>query len=182
VQLATAHLRLSQRRFKESLSLAEQTLTIAGSDYKDIAIQAKGVRGAALAGLNETQRAARSCEEALAQAEEAGNRRLRSTSLLRLAEISLDARDASRAALLAEDARQQFSRYGQHDSNWRACLVLARALIAGGNAEKARIYVQQASESLAHLRGLWRAEIFESYLARPDVQVRRQQLEGLMKM
>ncbi len=171
--LTGAQMRLSQRRFGDAQTEADRALALAGVDHKEIAVKAKGVIGAAQAASGANARGTQNGAEALALATQAGDARLLSNAQLRLAEILLAANaDSPRAAELARAAQEQFSRHEQHESEWRARLVLNRAAQLGGNDAEAQTQAAHATAAFDRLRQRLASDYVESYLARPDVQFR----------
>jgi hypothetical protein len=69
-----------------------------------------------------------------------------------------------------------FARSGQQASEWRAWLIAARASRNLHDAEHARAYAEKASAALSTLEQKWGADVYNSYLARPDVEYYRKQL------
>ena len=102
-----------------------------------------------------------------------------SRSQLALAEIMLLAGESPGALAAALDAQASFTRSGQHDSEWRAWLIAALASQRAGDGAKAHEYGRRAADVLHGLEAQWGAENAKTYLARPDIQRLRQQLEGL---
>jgi hypothetical protein len=107
-----------------------------------------------------------------------GDARLTSVALLALAEAMVMAGDAAGASSPALRAQEYFSRNGQHDSEWRAWHTAARAASLVGDAGAARNYGERAAAVLEAMRQQWEAESFATYLARPDVQFYRKQLDA----
>lgn len=180
VYLANAQMSLGQGRFAEAKKQSQKALDVAPARFKDVAIQAKGALGLARA-LSGAPRAGKAlCEEAVSSAREMSSPRLLSTSLLALAEVMLMTNDFKGALDNAITAQKSFERYGQQDSEWRALLIAARASKLAGS-ESARDYANQAASLLSSFQQKWSADAQRFYLARPDVQVRRNQLEQIRR-
>ncbi|HVG32667.1 MAG TPA: tetratricopeptide repeat protein [Pyrinomonadaceae bacterium] len=176
LSLRKAEIALSEQRFAEARTAAEQALGESlGSNgvdfvYKDVAVQAKYTRGLALVFSGARDEARKSCEEALALAMNTGDAALVSRSLLALAEVLLESNDPTLASLKASEAQQRFARAGQLESEWRAWLILARASRQKGDDLTAQQQLTKSTELLMQLQQKWGTENFNSYLTRPDVR------------
>jgi tetratricopeptide (TPR) repeat protein len=168
-------LNLSERHFKDAITISQQALTVAGNQYPDVAIRAKRVMGLAqsLLGNHEGRLL---CAEALELAEKTKDPRLISTSLLALAEALLLSGNASDALATALRAQESFAHSGQTDSEWRAWLIAARAMRQTGNQIKASEYSSRAGDLLARLNAIWGTNYYKSYLDRPDIEFYHREL------
>ena len=92
---------------------------------------------------------------------------------LALAEASLAAGDQQSAITNAQQARAFFSGAGLTESEWRSWLIEGLATQKAGDQDKARTCLARASELLASLEQKWGAEIYASYLKRPDIESSR---------
>jgi serine/threonine protein kinase/Tfp pilus assembly protein PilF len=180
IYLAQANMALSQRNFAEATTKARQALAVAGEENKTTSIEARRVLGLAQTFSGARAAGIAACKEALARAKEAGDPWYISHAQLALAEALLEGGDAAGALANALEAQATFARAGQKVSEWRACLVAARAGRQAGNPEAARDYASHATNSLAELQQKWGAEVFKVYQARPDVQDGRKQLGELL--
>jgi serine/threonine protein kinase/Tfp pilus assembly protein PilF len=178
VTLREAQLALSQLRLPEAEAKVRQSLAASGTHYEVIAIEAKFTLGLtrALSGAADGRKL---CEEAVAQAERAGDYALLSKALLALAEASLESGDAAGAIKFARQAQERLARAFQSESEWRAWLVAARASRIERDDTTARDNSARAGEILSQLEQKWGTEAFKSYTARPDIQSSRKQLGGL---
>jgi hypothetical protein len=121
------------------------------------------------------------CEKAVAIAKASGNPRFAGEALLAMAEVLLYNNEPQSALSAALEAQASFQRFEQQDSNWRASLIAARAYqLLGDNAEM-RKYASSANNLMTGLEQKWGAEAFKSYLARPDVQNCRKQIEKILE-
>lgn len=175
-QQTSAEMELSQRLFPSAKESSQKALALAATRYKETAIEARRVLGLAQAFTGSVREGRRLCEEALAMASEARNPWLLSQAQLALAEIALEANDAQGALTMALRAQESFRRAGQQASEWRAWLVAARASRRANDQTKAREHASRAAQLLASLAEKWTAEVYNSYLARPDVRYLRKQL------
>ena len=176
VHQTSAEMALSQRLFPSAKESSQKALALAAKQYKETAIEAKRVLGLAQAYTGAVREGKRLCEEALAMASEARNPWLLSQAQLALSEVALEANDAQGALTMALRAQESFQRAGQQSSEWRAWLVAARASRRAHDETKAREYASRAARLLANLAEKWTAEVYSSYLARPDVRYLRKQL------
>jgi tetratricopeptide (TPR) repeat protein len=179
IDLALANMALSQRRLAEAKAKTAQSLAASGGQNKAIAVDAKRVLGLAqtFSGAKPTGKI--SCSEALEMAKRMGDPWLISNTLLALAEAQLENGDATGALASAQEAQAMFARAGRQVSEWHAWLVAARASQRAGNLEAARDYSSRSMNLLAELQQKWGAEVFNTYQARPDVQLYRKQLDEL---
>jgi serine/threonine protein kinase/Tfp pilus assembly protein PilF len=174
--LYSAEMALSERRFPEAQAKSQQALDLAGTQYKDVVIQAKCALSVARAVSGKAREARGLCDEAAQMAASSGDPWLLSKAWLALAPLMLESGDAQNALTTALRAQEQFARTGQQDSRWRALLIAARASRKLGDETAAREYGAQANELLSNLQQKWGAEVYDPYLARPDVQYLRKQL------
>lgn len=115
-------------------------------------------------------------------ATQTGDPWLISRAQLALASALVEDNEAQGALTNALAAQESFARAGQHDSEWRAWLVAARASRRAGDEAKAREYAANAADSLTRLQQKWGGDIYSNYIARPDVQFLRKQLIGEFAM
>lgn len=99
-----------------------------------------------------------------------------------LAEARLQSGDATGALKFSLDAQQIYARLGKTDAEWPALLIAARARRHAKDLLQAREYATQAEKLLAGLQQKWGNENYQSYLARPDVQFQRDQLNELLSL
>lgn len=175
IELSYAQIALSERRFSEARLKAEHAVKMAGTQYKQVAIEARYTAGLAKVFSGSVPRGMLDCEEALGMATAAGNAGLLSRTKLALALAALQSGDSQKALSLADEARERFAAAGQKESEWRARVISARASEIGGNTLAARDQLREAANTLDQLRQTW-GEYAISYLARPDIQVFRKQL------
>ncbi|HEX8456986.1 MAG TPA: tetratricopeptide repeat protein [Pyrinomonadaceae bacterium] len=179
IYLAQAHMALSQRNLAEAKTKSEQALAAVGEQNKTTSVEARRVKGLAQALSGAHASGINACREALTNAKEVGDPWLISNTQLALAEALIESGDAAGALSNAQEAQASFARFGQKVSEWRACLVAARAAGRQGSADAARDYAVRATKLLEELQQKWGGEAFNVYQARPDVQVGRKQLGEL---
>lgn len=180
--LISAQMALSERDLATARKKGQETLNVAGAQYRDVMIQAKVCLGLAEALSGAPQLASQPCQEALAAAREIKNPRLVASVLLALAEVMVLTKDATGALRAAAEAQESFARSGRQDSQWRALLVAARASELTGNREQASEYAARADGLLSTLEQKWGAEAFNGYIRRPDIQAYRKQLTQLLSL
>ncbi|HEX8493867.1 MAG TPA: tetratricopeptide repeat protein [Pyrinomonadaceae bacterium] len=178
VRLRNAEIALSEGDFQEAKLESEQALTLAGKEYEWAFVQAKLTLGLAQARSGDPRAGKATCEEAVEMAKRGGDYALLSKALLALAEVLLEDNEAQRASDTALEAKGRFAGAGQQESEWRAWVVVARAHRRQGNEGAAQSDLAQATAVLSQLREKWGAEIFTSYLNRPDIQFFRKQPGG----
>jgi tetratricopeptide (TPR) repeat protein/tRNA A-37 threonylcarbamoyl transferase component Bud32 len=174
-----AEMALSERHLSEAKMKGQEALTLAGTQYQDTAIQAKVVlclaqlfSGAARAGKS-------ACEESAAMAAQSGDPWLTSKATLALAEVILESGDIQNALTLALRAQESTARLGDQEAEWRAWLTVALASRRTGDQTKASECSSHATELLSRLEQKWGAEVYNSYLARPDIQYARKRLSEI---
>jgi uncharacterized protein HemY len=95
---------------------------------------------------------------------------LRARAVLAQAEAALQAGDASKALTLATQAEESFARGAQLESQWRACLIAARASERLGDPDKAAQHFERGRNILRELEKQWGSEAYKGYTSRPDIQ------------
>ena len=180
IYLIYAQVALSERDFAEARKRGQQALELAGTQYRDVATQAKYCVGLAQALSGSLPSARVTCEQAVAIAREIKSPRLVSSALLSQAEVMLLANDARGALAAALEAQEIFARAGRQDSEWRALLVAARASQLSGDKQQAANYATRAADLLQALQQKWDAQAFEGYAKRHDIQSYRNQLAQLL--
>jgi tetratricopeptide (TPR) repeat protein len=181
IEMARARLELSLLHFRASQVNSRRALGLAGTELKDVAVQARYTLGLALARSGEPRAGTLQCEEAFYMAAGMGDPKLLSDALLAHAEAMLENGELQPALDTALEAQASFARFGQQDSEWRAWLIAARAAVRPGHTALSREYATQAETVLSNLTQKWEAEAFQGYLARPDVRHSRKQLGRVLR-
>jgi tetratricopeptide (TPR) repeat protein/predicted Ser/Thr protein kinase len=179
VNLAESQMALSQRRLPEAKAKAQEALSLAGTQYKEVALQATHTIALSQALSGSPRPAKKMCEDAVATAKEVNSPRLLSSALLALAEVLLLGSDAQGALAAALQAQTMFASGGQQDSEWRALLIAALASQLAGNSSATQDYASRAASQRAGLQSRWGAESYDSYSRRPDIQMYVKQLTQL---
>ena len=177
VHLVNSQMALSERRFSDAKVEAGRALALAGTQVRRAEIEAKSTLGLAQALSGGAREGNQNCDAAVEMAKRLSDPRLLSNALLALAGAQFDNGKAQEALNTASQAQEHFTRGGQAESEWRARLIAARASQQLGNTEMAREQFSRARALLASLQQSWGEEAFNRYLARPDVQFNRQQLD-----
>jgi tetratricopeptide (TPR) repeat protein len=180
LELFQAEMALSVRDFEGAISGSQKSLTMAGTQYKDIAARSKSTLGLAQALSGMRSAGIRSCQDGINLAKSTGSPRLNSGGQLALSEALLEAgndREALKAALAAQES---FAGARQRHSEWRAWLIAATASRRLGDQTSARDYAARADKLLAEMRQQWGEDIFNGYLARPDVRYYRQRVSDIL--
>lgn len=178
VLLTRARAALSERKFPEALSEARKALDIRGEQSRATVVETEYISGVAESFSGRAANGRKRCEEALKIARELGVPLLLSNSLLALAQSALLAGDAQTALSAASEARHRFNANKQPESEWRAILIEALASDKAGDKTRAEENRRQALASLAAWEQRLGAELYKSYLKRPDVQESRRLLES----
>jgi tetratricopeptide (TPR) repeat protein/predicted Ser/Thr protein kinase len=176
ISLAEAQIALSERQFGEVIVKSQTAFDLTGSQNRSVNVRAKSFKGLATALSGQTRAGQALCGEATKDAGPLGDPLLLARAELALAEASLAAGDTPRAIASAQQSKAFFSSAGLTESEWRAWLIEGVATQEAGDAVKARTCLNRAAELLASLEQKWGAEVFESYLKRPNVQTFRRRL------
>lgn len=177
--LIEAQMALSQLRFPEAQTRAEQALNLSmAQQIRYTAVEARYTLGLAqgLAGAKPEGR--RTAEEAVEMAKQESDPQLLSNALLAQAEVLFETGDPAGALTVALQAQERLARAGQKESEWRTWLIAGRASQSLNNTEDSTKYRERASTLLADLQQRWGSDVFNTYLARPDVQLYRKQLNN----
>jgi tetratricopeptide (TPR) repeat protein len=176
--LIRAQMALSGRDFAQAKAKGREALAVMTGNNRSTNTEASikstlcltEVLSGSLAGL-------KLCQEAVALVSSADHADAETN--LALAEALLENHKSKEALEAALIAQKEFANRHRDESEWQAWLIAARAsqqLHDGPSSQ------QQCSRARALLDGLqskWRGEGFDSYTARADVRLRREQMDGL---
>lgn len=177
VDLIEAEMSLSDRRFPEAFAKSRQALALAGAEDKVVTVQGKSLSGLAQALLGRASAGQQLCEDASSEAARLGDPLLLARSQLAFAQAALLSGDLKRALERARLAQTFFGGAGLQESEWRAELIAGLASQKAGDNDKAKLSFASATDRLLSLEKKWGEEVFRSYLARPDIQLYRRQLD-----
>ena len=177
VDLVEAEMSLSNRKFSEAVTKSQEALILGGPQDKVAAVQGMCLLGLAKALTGRAVAGQRSCQEANEAATKLGDPLLLARSQLALAHASLLSGDSKRSLENARLAQTFFAGAGLQESAWRAQLIAGLASQKLGDSDNAKLCFASAREQLSSLEKKWGAEVFKSYLARPDIQLYRRQLD-----
>ena len=107
-------------------------------------------------------------------------REWRAAARLALGQAALAAGNAQTALSAAAEAQQRFASAKQHESEWRAFAIEARAAEKVSQTEKARQFGSQALNIVSQLEQAFGSENYQRYLKRPDVAELRVQLATIV--
>jgi tetratricopeptide (TPR) repeat protein len=175
-----AKMLLSRRQYGDVKSESDQALRLATKEDKIALVEAKYVLGLSQSLSGATRAGRLLCEDAIKVANSAGDVRLLLDAHLALAEALLEDGDAKGGLSIALRLKEDCERNKQRDSLWRALLIAARAANSLGDEQKTQEYTAQADAVLSGLQRDLGAENYNSYLGRPDIQLRRKQLKELL--
>ena len=175
IERVYAQMALSERKFPEAKKRAEQALELAGTQYRNVTIEAKSTLGLAKALTGSASEGKTLCQDSVTLVTYAGDAALLSRAMLTLAEVLLANGDYQAALDQATQAQERFAKSGQQESEWRAWVIAALAgeHLADQSATPGRR--QHAKEIIVLLQRKWGTS-FNQYVARPDVQVYYKQL------
>jgi len=171
VELYAALISLSERSLAQADKRATEASALSGTAYPEEAIESKLTLGLIKALSGNVKEGQALCDEAIAMANAAGIARLIALATLAQAEVALRAGDASKALTLATQAAESFASSAQLESQWRACLIAARANERLGNTDKATQQLERGRNILRELEKQWGSDAYKGYTSRPDIQV-----------
>jgi tetratricopeptide (TPR) repeat protein len=181
INLISAAVLLSQKRYSDAISQAR--LGLAGR--KDLAPATIAsydlIAGNAAARSRSPRTAMPFCQDARDRAVEAKASTETAEGGLCLAEALIGQGMAQDALPLAESSLKVFRNSGQHESEWRSLLTIARAYSAEHDWANARRNASQALQVLAQDVAGWGGS-FEGYAKRPDINTERDELSMLSRI
>ena len=177
VDLVEAEMSLSERKFSQAVAKSRQALVLNAGEDKVAAVQGKYLLGLAQALSGRALTGQRLCQEASEGAAQLGDPLLLARSRLALSQAALLSGDSKRSLESARLAQAFFASVGLEESEWRAQLIAGLATLNEGDRDNARLWFANASERISSLEKKWGAEVFKRYLARPDIQLYRRQLD-----
>jgi tetratricopeptide (TPR) repeat protein/tRNA A-37 threonylcarbamoyl transferase component Bud32 len=177
IRLTEGEMSLSERRFAEAKTSAEQVLGLLGAKTSPTAVQTKQLLCLAQVFAGAKQEGKLSCQEAVGIAARLGDPWLLAQARLGLAEAGFELGDFKQSLSDTLAAQESFARLGQPESEWRAWLLAARASRRAGDDARAREYAAHIPELLSSLRQKWGDASYTNYLTRPDVQLLREVLQ-----
>ena len=169
---------LSQRDFPGAIEFSRQVLAQPNLGI-DLTVAAKSMLGRSQIASGARAQGLAALAEAAQLAEKSGSTRLIAEIRLAYAEALLAAGGAQRARDTALAAQQWFAGAGNQEAEWRSWLVAAGAESFLRHADKSQDSAQKAVQLLATLQQKWDAENYKTYMSRPDIQDRRNQLSKL---
>lgn len=172
-----AQIALSRSDLAGALAEGREALAI-GAQYKETAVDARRTIGVAQAMNGAARAGVSACREALREAAESGNPFYISNANLSLGEALLASGASEEALAIVLRAREEFARAGRVDMEWRALAVAGLAARRAGSNERADEHLAQAAALLPQFERRWGAEMTKSFLARPDVQKLRRDIDS----
>jgi len=176
IERSLAQMALTQRHLLEAKTRAENSLALAGTQYKNVTIESKFTLGLVKALSGSAAEGKTLCSEALQLASQGGDWALLSRATLALASVTLDSGDAVAALDLATKVQARFAQGGQQESEWRAWLIAALASQQLGDKTDATLQLAHSKQVFSELQQKWGTDVFNLYLRRPDIQVYYKQL------
>jgi tetratricopeptide (TPR) repeat protein len=166
LNLFTAQMALSRNDLNEAVERSKRAQSL-GSNLKPVFVRATFVLGLAESLSGRYQSGRKLCDKAVELARAMRDPRPLPEALLALSEAALKSGDLPTAASSAAEAAQRFQQANQHESEWRALAIQARATTDRATGEAT---VRQMNSALEVLRRDLGNESFEFYLRRPDVR------------
>jgi tetratricopeptide (TPR) repeat protein len=183
IHLFMGQMALSQRQYADAMAKSRRAIELDDSRVKHAAIEARSVLGLAQALSGARAEGKKSCLEAVEMAAHSSDPKLLSNAMLALAEALLENGDLEESQTNALRAQKRFADASHQESEWRAWLIAGLASRRLNKLDEARERLSNAGNALNGLEKRWGTDHFNSYLARPDVQFYRKQLDkaGLTK-
>ncbi len=177
--LARSRVALSEGRLPEARSHANKALELAGQQLKASAITATYTLGKIEVRSGTARAGGSKAKAAIAMARDAGSPYLVSEALLTLADAQIHSQE-SEGLTTALEVQRLVAGFGNHDYEWLALLLAARAFRATGDMQQARDYATRANAVFSSLKQEWGDQNYNSYLNRADIQISRKQLSDLL--
>jgi tetratricopeptide (TPR) repeat protein len=181
ILLFEGRMSLSELHYQKAALLSQQSLALAGNEYKDILIQAKYTLGLAQALSGMSRAGLNSCQRAVDLAKEIRDPRVVSGAQLATSRVLLETGDFQNAVTASLAAQEFFSLSATRHSEWVAWAIAAMACHQLGDRTKAHDYASRADNGLEKLRNDWGEEIFKGYTQRSDVQYYRERINNVLK-
>lgn len=162
IAMSRAEMALAKRQNTEAVIRCRRALAGAPSPADTVHLTA--ILGAALAGAGDRKQGRRNCELAVSQSQKLGDISLRLDAQVLLAEARLESGDSTGALDIIHQTEPLVEKLPL--SRWRVLALAARA-----DSTRAREYAQAAKQQLDTIALEWGAPAFQTYLARPDVQI-----------
>ena len=177
IYLFLGRMALSQRQFADAMAKSRRAIELDDSRAKHTTIEARSVLGLAQALSGARAEGKKACLEAVEMASHASDPKLLSNAMLALAEALLENGEMEESLSNALRAQKRFADANQQESEWRAWLIAGLASRRINQLDEARERMSNAGNALNGLEKKWGTDHFKSYLARPDVQFYRKQLD-----
>lgn len=176
LKLIDAEITLSERNFAEAAIKGNEAFTLAGTTFRDTAVEASFITALAKASSGGAKGVQGLSADAVTKANELSDSSLISQAILAQAQVALHNGDAQTALTLATQAKDRFSQGAQLESQWRALLLAAQASEKLGDNAKRGDFLAQAKQTLARMQQGWGDSVFKLYVNRPDIQFYQKQL------
>ena len=177
--LARARLALSEGAVGDARAQVNKALSLAGEEFKETAITATYTLSKIELLSGATREAGSKANAAVAMARDAGSPVLVSEALVTLADVQASARQPE-CLDTAYEAQRLVAGFGNHDYEWLALTLAARAAHSKGDKQQARVLAARANTVLSALKEEFGSDNYNSYLNRADVQISRKQLSDLL--
>ncbi len=180
IHLLNARIALSNRNFTTAINEAKQTRASNGSPLSP---EANQIIGLAQTFSNPgSSEGIQNCIKAVQQSISTKDARKINSAKLTLAECYFNTGIYSDALETALQTKDYFVNSGQTESSWRAWLIAGKAGKQKGDDENARKYGKMAIETLSQLQNDWGTEYFNTYIAKPDIDLYLKEAENLVKL
>jgi tetratricopeptide (TPR) repeat protein/tRNA A-37 threonylcarbamoyl transferase component Bud32 len=181
INLCSGEMALSESKFRAAAEQAAQVVALGDRVPKSLQINAIRVLGLARVFSGEKRDGLSMCTEAVDKSRHLGNQSLFFGTMLSLGYALLENGEFLNARDTALRAKEGFARAGQHESEWRASLLAARACSREREAANSRVYAVEAADLLNKLQQKWGVGVYQQYTTRPDVRLDRGHLSRLLK-
>jgi serine/threonine protein kinase/tetratricopeptide (TPR) repeat protein len=177
--LIRAQMAMSQRDFSQARARTKEALAVMTGTNRSTNTEASIKSVMCLTdALSDTSTGLKLCQEAVALVSTADH--ADAEAYLALAEALLENRKWKEALDAALIAQKEFANRHRDEAEWQAWLIAARANQQLHDELNSQQQCSRARAILDSLQTKWRGESFDSYNARADVRLRRQQMDGLL--
>jgi len=178
-RVSKAQMLLSRLDYKAAIEESRRALEVAGK-ATHIIIQATSTLGLAETLSGATASGVNNCARAVELARSLKDPLPLSRALLALAQAEVNAKKFRDALRDSVQVQPQFAAAKQHDCEWRALLIQAQANSGLADRHPSFDLANRASAVLASLEQDWGNANYQTYLARPDIQLARQHLNSFL--
>jgi serine/threonine protein kinase len=179
ILLVDARMALSEREFSIAKTKSRESLDLVKETDSDVAIGAKSTLGVALVLSGTTNAGIEECQQAVELASKNNHgQRMLAEARLALAQAKIGAKSPVGTLNIALQLQNDFSRFGDLESEFQAWLIAA--LACEKDRSLAYKYAKNAERARLQLAQKWGALAYDRYTSRQDIQVLKERLAHLL--